>query len=106
MEAYTPEQLKESLDSGERVFLKLWKKGCGICKLSNSATDRMEKKNDHDLKFVKINVDDHPEMLALADSNVLPLFFVFAEKKKQGMYTGFKGLEKLEEFVNSSLEKA
>ncbi len=103
MEAYTPVQLKTSLDNGEKIFLKLWKRGCGICKLSNSATDRMEKNNIHQLKFVKINVDDYPEMLDLANSNVLPLFFIFADQQKKGMYTGFKGLEKLEDFVQESL---
>ena len=103
MESWKPDQLKESLDRGDKVFLKLWKKGCGICKLSNSATDRMEKKNTHNLTFAKINVEDHPEMLDLAGTNVLPLFFVFADQKKKGMYTGFKGLDKLQEFVEESL---
>ena len=103
MEAWTPAQLKENLDNGNKVFLKLWKKGCGICKLSNSATDRMEKSNKHGMVFAKINVEDHPEMLDLAGTNVLPLFFVFSDKKKKGMYTGFKGLEKLEEFLDESL---
>lgn len=103
MEDYDPQKLKNSLDNGDRVFLKLWKKGCGICKLSNSATDRMEKDNPHDLKFVRINVEEHPEMMGLADSEVLPLFFVFADKEKKGRYIGFKGLDKLESFVQESL---
>ena len=103
MESWTPEELKKSLDNGEKVFLKLWKKGCGICKMSNSATDRMEKSNPHQLVFGKIDVGDHPEMLELAGTEVLPVFLVFAEKQKKGMYTGFKGLEKLQEFVDSSL---
>ncbi|NRA63616.1 MAG: thioredoxin family protein [Pseudobacteriovorax sp.] len=104
MESYTPDDLKKSLDDNQRIFLKLWKKGCGICKLSNSATDRMEKQNPHDLKFVKIDVGEYPEMMGLADSDVLPLFFVFTDQKKRGMYTGFKGLDKLEEFVSDSLK--
>ena len=102
MEAWTPERLQEELSRGERVFLKLWKKGCGICKLSTPATDRMEKDNIHQLKFAKISIDDHPEMMAVAGTEVLPVFFVFAEKQKKGMYTGFKGVEKLQEFVDES----
>lgn len=103
MEAWTPDQLKQHLDNGTGVFLKLWKKGCGICKLSNSATDRMESNNSHQLIFGKISVDDHPEMLELAGTGVLPVFFVFANKEKKGMYTGFKGLDKLQAFVDESL---
>ena len=37
MEVWSPDDLKSHLDKGEKVFLKLWKKGCGICKLSNSS---------------------------------------------------------------------
>lgn len=103
MEAWTPEQLKANLESGQRVFLKLWKKGCGICKLSTPATDRMEKNNTHALVFGKIDVGEYPEMIELAGSDVLPTFFVFEDKKKKGMYTGFKGLDALQGFVDESL---
>ena len=103
MEAWTPGDLKNLLDDGQSVFLKLWKPGCGICKMSNSATDRMEKANDHQLKFGKISVADHPEMIELAGTDALPVFFVFADKKKKGQHIGFKGLAKLEAFVEESL---
>ena len=103
MEAWTPDTLKAHLDKGDAVFLKLWKKGCGICKLSNSATDRLENDNVHKLIFAKINVDEFPEMLEVSGTTVLPAFFVFAEGKKKGLYTGFKGLEALKEFVDSSV---
>jgi thiol-disulfide isomerase/thioredoxin len=103
MEAWSPDQLKQHLDQGERVFLKLWKKGCGICKLSNPATDKMEKENIHQMTFAKICIDEFPEMMQIAGTEVLPVFFVFDQKKKKGMYTGFKGYDKLQEFVDKSL---
>lgn len=106
MDAWTPEELKAHLDQGKRVFLKLWKKGCGICKLSTPATDKLEKDNLHGFTFAKISIDEHPEMLEVAGTEVLPVFFVFDKKKKKGMYTGFKGYDKLEEFVSESLERA
>ena len=105
MESWTPDQLKQHLDKGDKVFLKLWKQGCGVCKLSQSATDRMEKDNRFNLVFGRISVADHPEMLDLAGTDSLPTFFVFSEKKKRGQYTGFKGQAKLEEFVKDSLEE-
>ena len=104
MEAWTPEELKSNLDLGKRIFLKLWKRSCGVCKLSTPATDRMEQENLQQLTFVKICIDDHPEMLEITGSDVLPVFFVFDQKKKKGMYPGFKGLEKLREFVENSLK--
>ncbi len=104
METWTPDELKQHLGEGERVFLKLWKKGCGICKLSTPATDKLEKDNEHQLTFAKISIDEYPEMLEVAGTEVLPVFFVFDQKKKKGMYTGFKGYDKLQEFVVSSLQ--
>ncbi|MBC7658315.1 MAG: thioredoxin family protein [Chitinophagaceae bacterium] len=103
MEAWTPEKLQDELSGGKPVFLKLWKKSCGICKLSTPATDKIAKDNLHGLTFAKICIDDHPEMLEVAGTDVLPVFFVFADKKKKGMYTGFKGLDKLQAFVDESM---
>ena len=105
MEAWTPDQLKKYLDSGESLFLKLWKKGCGICKLSTPATDRMEEKNRYELKFGKIQVDDYPEMLEISDTDVLPAFFVFNKGKMAGEYHGFKGIQQLEHFLMEAMEK-
>ena len=104
MEAWTPDDLKSHLDNGDKVFLKLWKKGCGICKLSNSATDRLEKTNEHGLVFGKISLTDHPEMAAISETDMLPAFFVFEQGKKKGVYTGFKGLDKLKTFVDEALQ--
>lgn len=106
MDVWTPDNLKEQLDQGKAVFLKLYKKGCGICKLSIPATERMEGNNVHGLTFGKILVDDHPEMLDIAETDMMPAFFVFADGKLKGEYHGFKGLAQLEEFVNKSLKGA
>lgn len=106
METWTPDQLKQELDQGNPLFLKLWKKGCGICKLSVPATEKLEKDQEFGLKFGKIAVDEYPEMMQIAGTEVLPVFFVFDQKKKKGMYTGFKGFDKLHDFVKSSLQES
>lgn len=103
MDAWTPDELKNLLDRGERVFLKLWKKGCGVCKLSVPATERLEAENKHGLKFGKITIDDHPEMLEIAETDVLPAFFVFADGKMKGESHGFKGLKAMEDFVDGAM---
>jgi len=104
MEVWTPDQLKSRLDQGGKVFLKIWKKGCGACTLSIPAIERLEKNNIHGLTFAQICSDDHPEILEISDSEVLPAFYVFAEKKMLGKLFGFKGLAKLQEFVNTTLQ--
>ncbi len=100
MESWTPEVLKEHLDLNKRVFLKLYKKGCGICKLSEPATERLQTNNTHDLIFGKIDVEDYPDLLDSSGTEVLPAFYVFADKKRRGTFLGFKGLKKLQDFVD------
>lgn len=102
MKEWNPDELKESLDGGGKVFLKLWKKGCGPCKLSVPAVERLEKEYGQSMDFGQICIDDFPEMMDIADSEVLPAFFVFNSKKMVGKTIGFKGLAKLKELVESA----
>lgn len=103
MQDWSPDDLKKHLDKGEKVFLKLWKKGCGACKLSIPAIERMEAANTHGLTFGQISTDDHPDIMEIAETEVLPVFFVFADQEMKGKLEGFKGLERLKSFVEESL---
>jgi len=105
MNAWTPEELEEHLRSKDKVFLKLWKKGCGICKLSVPATERLEAANPYGLVFAGINVDEYPEMIEIAGTDSMPAFFVFADAEIKGKYLGFKGLDSLQTFVDESFSK-
>jgi thioredoxin-like negative regulator of GroEL len=106
MEAWSPETLQARLETGGPVFLKLWKKGCGACKLSEPALERIVAADTQGIHFGQISVDDHPEMLEIAETDVLPAFFVFHERDMKGKFIGFKGLAKLQEFIAQSLAKA
>lgn len=103
MHDWNPQELQDHLEKGDKVFLKLWKKGCGACKLSSPAIERLEAANVHGLVFGQICTDDHPEMFEITETDVLPAFFVFGEGGLKGRYVGFKGLEKLREFVDGAM---
>ncbi len=105
MKQWSPEDLKKALDSGESVFLKLWKHGCGACKLASPAVERLEKANEFPVTYAEICIDDHPEMLEIAGTEVLPVFFVFHNKKKQSQLIGFKGIAKLQEMLQATFPK-
>lgn len=103
MDNWTPDALTERLDKGEIVFLKLWKKGCGACKLSEPALERIMAADAAGMSFGQILIDDHPEMLEIAETDVLPAFFVFKDKDMKGKFIGFKGIAKLQEFIATAL---
>ena len=99
MENWNPEKLREEIEAAHPVFLKLWKKGCGACKLSTPAIERIEAADQHGMRFGQICTDDHPEILEITEAEALPAFFVFREARLAGQFVGFKGLKALEEFV-------
>ena len=106
MENWTPEQLQQEIEAGHRIFLKLWKKGCGACKLSVPAVERLMAADTHGLRFGQIAADEYPEMLEIAETEVLPAFFIFRDKEMAGQFVGFKGLKSLQDFVAETLAAA
>ena len=104
MENWTPDQLHKHIEAGDKIFLKLWKKGCGPCKLSIPAVERLKASDKHGLRFGQIVTDDYPEMLEIAETEVLPAFFIFKDQKMAGQLIGFKGLKVLEEFVHKTMD--
>lgn len=102
MQQWTPDQLYQNLEDGNSIFLKLSKPGCGVCKLSQPAVRRIEEAYAKDYLFAEINAEEFPEILEVADTEVLPVFFLFKNKSLKGKFIGFKGQAKLQEFVESS----
>jgi thioredoxin-like negative regulator of GroEL len=100
---WTPEELQKNLESGQTVFLKLWKNGCGACKLSESATRRLEDEFQGKLTFASISTDDHPEIMEIAEVDVVPAFFVFKDRDMKSKVVGFKGIEKLKTMINEAV---
>jgi thioredoxin 1 len=94
--------LKQKLDQGKDLFLKVWQKGCGPCKLSEPALERLEPTYGSTLEFVQVCIDDHPDIADIANIEALPAFFIFKEKKMKAKSFGFKGIAKLEAFIKES----
>jgi thiol-disulfide isomerase/thioredoxin len=99
----TPKTLENALLNHKKVFLKLWKKGCGACKMSDPAVSRLASARGEDIFFAQISVTDFPEMYEIAETDVLPVFFAFQNQKLTGKMVGFKGIKALEEFIDLNL---
>lgn len=99
----TPDQLKQEIEADKSIFLKVWKKGCGPCKLSEPATDRLEKTYENKLNFFKIEAGEYPEMFDITGTDILPTFFIFKAKALKEKKIGFKGIKKLTEMIDRNL---
>jgi thiol-disulfide isomerase/thioredoxin len=98
---FDPKTLETSLSEHKKVFLKLWKKGCGPCKMSEPAVKRLEPIWEKDVVFGQICISDFPEMIEIAGTEILPVFFAFNDHKLSAKLEGFKGIKTLEEFLES-----
>src|SRR5262245_41028450 len=57
----TATNAKETIEGNELVFIDFWAPWCGPCKRFTPIFEAMAEKNP-DLKFVKVNTDDQPEL--------------------------------------------
>ena len=102
MKDWTPSELEAEIASGSAVFLKVWKEGCGACKLSEPAIERLlAMPIAKEVKFGQVSATQYPEILEIVNEEVLPLFFVFKNKAMIGKVIGFKGIAKLQELLSS-----
>ncbi len=99
MQNINPTELQEKIATGKAIFLKLWKKGCGACKLSEPALERLVPQYGSQIEFVQISVDDYPEILEISETEVLPAFYVFSSESMRGSQVGFKGIKSLEALI-------
>lgn len=100
---WNPDELQQHIEANHLIFLKLWKTGCGACKLSKPALERISEKDSHGFTFAQINVAEYPEMLEVSGTEVLPAFFIFKDQKMLAKTVGFKGIKKLETFIEDTL---
>ncbi|MEI8026707.1 MAG: thioredoxin family protein [Pseudomonadota bacterium] len=100
---FDPKTLEASLVQNNKVFLKLWKKGCGPCKMSEPAVNRLDAIWSKEVVFRQICISDYPEMLEIAGTEILPVFFAFHQHKLAGKLEGFKGIKNLEDFLEANL---
>lgn len=93
---------KEVLESDKPVLVDFWGKGCGPCDrldpiLKDAAEDRPN------VKFVKINVQENPELAAEYHVRGVPNLLFFKEGEIVGSTSGFKTEVQLNQFIFKSL---
>ncbi len=83
---------KEVLDYKGAVFVDFYADWCGPCKLTAPIIDELsdELKN---VKFVKVNVDENPDLASVYSVFSIPTFMVFKDGKTVNQFVGAMGKE-------------
>ena len=71
---------EEVINSDKPVLLDFWAPWCGPCRLLAPILDQVAEERE-DIKVVKINVDEEPELAAQFQIMSIPTLMVFKEGK-------------------------
>lgn len=87
---------KEVLESKKPVIVDFWAEWCGPCKMMMPVLEEASKQMSN-FKFVKINIEDCPELAQEYGITSIPTIIVFEEGKVKNTHIGlFANQQKLQ----------
>lgn len=94
---------KEVLGEGKLVVADFWASWCNPCKMLMSILSEVSEEMGQKVKFVKINVEDNPQLAQKFNVKNLPTLMVFNEGELKDMMVGFKPKPQVKSFVQKNL---
>ncbi|MBI5127298.1 thioredoxin [Candidatus Roizmanbacteria bacterium] len=83
---------KEVLDQKGLVFVDFYADWCGPCKLTEPIVEELSKELT-DIKFLKVNVDQNPELTSTYQIFSIPTFMIFKDGQAAHQFIGAMGKE-------------
>ena len=96
----SPQSFDKEIRSG-KVVVDFYGPWCGPCKRLSPVLDQLAGEMEGKVGFIKVNIDQAPE---LADKNgvqVVPTLILFEDGKEKGRISGFRDKSALEQFVET-----
>jgi len=98
MENVTKENFEEMIKNG-KVIVDFWAEWCGPCRMLTSILDDVEKTNP-EIKVVKVNVDEEPELASQYQIRSIPTIYYFNNGIVVEKRIGFAGKNDILEMVS------
>ncbi len=83
---------KEVLDYKGVVFVDFYAEWCGPCKVTGPIIDELSEEMTN-IKFVKVDVDENPDLASVYSVFSIPTFIVFKDGKTSNQFVGAMGKE-------------
>ena len=89
----------EKLISQGTVLADFWAGWCGPCKMQGPIIDELDRELDGKVTFLKVNVDDYPELSRKYRVLSIPMLVLFKDGEVKDVAVGLQSLETLRKFV-------
>ncbi len=85
------DQFDQLISDPERaVLVDFWAEWCGPCKMLSPVIERLAREYDGRMNFVKVNIDEFPEISSRYKVRSIPTTIIFRQGKAASRFTGFK----------------
>jgi thioredoxin 1 len=94
---------KQVIDSEQPVFVDFWAEWCGPCRMVLPLFEKLAEEYEGKIKFVKVNVDDLPEIANKYNVFSIPTMILFKKGELVSQRQGAAPQEALKTFLESVL---
>ena len=104
-----PVEIKEAkfdevvIKSKMPVLVDFWAPWCGPCRMVAPVVEELSGEYDGKVSFVKINVDDNPQVAGQFGVMSIPTLILFKEGKPASTIVGFRPKEELKKSLDAAL---
>lgn len=86
------------LKNSKKVLVDFYADWCGPCRMLSPVIEEIAKEND-EYEFVKVNVDDCPEVSRKYGVMSIPTLIIFEKGEEKKKTLGFHSLDEVKEFL-------
>lgn len=91
----------EILKNNKSVFVDFFADWCGPCKMLSPLVEELSNE-EKDIKFIKVNVDDNPDIAQRYGIMSIPTLLVFKNNELVNQSVGFQPKEALQQLAASA----
>ena len=95
---------KEVLDYQGLVFVDFYADWCGPCKTTGPIIEEIEKE-EKNIKFVKVNVDQNPDLVSQHSVFSIPTFIIYKNGRQVNQFVGGLSKEAFIEEIKKTKEQ-
>ncbi|MDO4983158.1 MAG: thioredoxin [Eubacteriales bacterium] len=89
----------DRLISHGTVLVDFWAGWCAPCRMQSSVIDELDRELDGKVTFVKVNVDDYPELSRKYRVLSIPMLVLFRDGEAEDVAVGLQSAEQLRKFI-------
>jgi len=96
---------KEVLKSDGTVFVDFYADWCGPCRAVSPIVEELSEKYDGKMKFVKVNVDNAPDVAAKYGVMSIPTLIIFNKGESEEVFVGAGPKSQYEGMIDKVISK-